>query len=75
MKSNVGSCDRVFRIIVGLGILSLTVVGPKSLWGLLGIIPLLTGIFSWCGLYGLLGINTKSCCCSANTDQNKSCSS
>jgi hypothetical protein len=35
--------DRVLRIALGIGLLTLTVVGPRTLWGLLGIIPLVTG--------------------------------
>ena len=60
MKRNIGNIERVIRILVGAGILSLTVVGPQSPWALLGIVPLLTGIIGWCPPYHLLGINT--CC-------------
>ena len=58
MTRNVGSLDRLIRAIVGLGVLSLVFVGPQSLWGLLGLIPLGTAILGWCPPYGLLGINT-----------------
>ena len=44
MKMNEGPMDRVLRIIVGIGILSLAFIGPKTLWAYLGIIPLATGI-------------------------------
>ncbi len=44
MKKNIGTIDRVIRILAGLGILSLVFVGPKTLWGLIGILPLLTGL-------------------------------
>ncbi len=55
---NVGTVDRTIRVIAGLAILSLTVVGPHTLWGLVGAVPLLTGIFGFCPLYRLLGIST-----------------
>lgn len=58
MTRNVGSLDRVIRAIVGLGILSLIFVGPQTLWGLLGLIPLGTAVLGWCPPYRLLGINT-----------------
>ncbi len=58
MKKNVGTVDRALRIILGLGLLSLTVVGPQTLWGLIGIVPLMTGALSFCPLYPILGLNT-----------------
>ena len=58
MKRNIGNIERVVRIIVGLGILSLVVVGPQTLWGLVGLVPLLTGIIGWCPPYAMLGIST-----------------
>jgi hypothetical protein len=58
MNKNVGSLDRGIRIVAGLVLLSLTVIGPKTLWGLVGIVPLLTALFSWCPAYTLFGIRT-----------------
>ena len=58
MKVNEGGTDRVLRVIVGLGVLSLAFVGPQTPWAYLGAIPLLTGIVGFCPLYALLGINT-----------------
>ncbi|XUM22606.1 YgaP family membrane protein [Bradyrhizobium oligotrophicum S58] len=58
MTRNIGKIDRLLRIIVGLAILSLTVVGPHTLWGLLGLIPLGTALIGWCPPYAMLGINT-----------------
>lgn len=50
--------ERVLRVLVGLGILSLAFVGPKTPWGYLGLIPLATGLLGSCPLYTLLGIST-----------------
>ena len=58
MKKNVGSVDRALRIVLGLGLLSLTVVGPQTPWGFIGVVPLLTGVLSFCPLYPLVGLNT-----------------
>lgn len=55
---NVGSIDRVLRIIVGLGVISLAFWGPHTLWGWLGLIPLVTALIGWCPLYAVLGIRT-----------------
>lgn len=58
MKKNIGTLDATIRIIVGIIILSLVFIGPKSLWGLIGLVPLLTGIIRYCPLYPVLGIKT-----------------
>ncbi len=60
MNKNVGSMDRALRVIVGLAVLSLVFVldAPARWWGLVGLVPLLTGLFSFCPLYTLLGINS-----------------
>ncbi len=50
--------ERAVRVIVGLVALSLVVVGPRTWWGLLGVIPLLTGVIGSCPLYTLFGIST-----------------
>ena len=58
MKINEGALDRVLRVVVGAGLLSLVFVGPQTPWGYLGIIPLATGLIGFCPLYTVLGINT-----------------
>ena len=58
MKSNVGGIDRVLRIAVGLVLIALAVTNTVGWWGWLGVIPLLTGLVSFCPLYTLLGLNT-----------------
>ncbi|WP_460854204.1 YgaP family membrane protein [Pseudomaricurvus hydrocarbonicus] len=58
MKTNVGTIDRTIRVVVGLILLALVVVGPKTLWGLIGLVPLLTGLVGFCPLYRLIGLNT-----------------
>lgn len=58
MSANVGTLDRILRIALGLGLLSLVFVGPQTLWGLIGIIPLATALFGYCPAYTLLGIRT-----------------
>ena len=63
MSCNVGSVDRVLRIVAGLAILAAGVFGPLGWWGLVGLVPLATGVTRFCPAYTLLGISTcKSCC-------------
>lgn len=58
MSANVGTVDRILRIALGLVLLSLVFIGPQTLWGLVGIVPLVTGLFGVCPAYSLLGIRT-----------------
>jgi Protein of unknown function (DUF2892) len=60
MKSNMGTADRVFRIIVGLALLSMIVLLKTDVrwFGLIGLVPLATGLASWCPLYSMLGLST-----------------
>lgn len=57
-KVNEGTLDRGFRAIVGIALLALVFIGPKTPWGWLGLVPLGTSLMGWCPLYSLLGINT-----------------
>jgi hypothetical protein len=50
--------DRAVRVILGLGLLSLVFVGPRTPWGWLGVVPLVTGLAGSCPVYTLLGIRT-----------------
>ena len=58
MKTNEGGLDRSLRVLVGLGVLALAFVGPKTPWAFIGLVPLLTGVVGFCPLYSLLGLNT-----------------
>ena len=58
MKLNVGTIDRVLRAVVGLVLITLAATGMVGVWGWIGVVPLLTSIFSFCPVYALLGMNT-----------------
>jgi hypothetical protein len=58
MKINVGTIDRVLRIVVGLLLISAAATGRIGMWGYLGVVPLATGLFRFCPAYTLLGMNT-----------------
>ena len=58
MKFNVGTIDRVLRIVAGLVLIALAATGTVGWWGWLGGIPLATGLFRFCPAYTRLGINT-----------------
>jgi hypothetical protein len=58
MVKNVGGIDRVIRIVVGLGLLSLVFVGPQTPWGWIGIVPLATALLGFCPINSIFKINT-----------------
>ena len=57
-NANIGNADRIARIILGVVLIALVFVGPKTAWGWIGLVPLLTGLARWCPLYRLIGVNT-----------------
>jgi len=67
MNQNEGTIDRVIRVALGLGLLSLTVIGPHTWFGLIGIVPFLTGVVGFCPLYGAFGLRT----CPAGSSSSK----
>ena len=58
MKLNVGGIDRILRIVAGLVLIALAATGTVGVWGWIGVVPLVTGIFKFCPAYALLGLNT-----------------
>jgi Inner membrane protein YgaP-like, transmembrane domain len=58
MQHNIGSVDRALRIVVGVALVAMVFVGPQTLWGWIGLIPLATALVNWCPLYQALGIRT-----------------
>lgn len=58
MKKNEAGWDRAARIALGIGLLSLTVVGPQTWLGLFGLVPLVTGLSGFCPLYRACGSST-----------------
>jgi len=58
MATNVGSLDRVLRILVGVALISLAAAGSIGPWGYIGVLPLITGVVRFCPAYKLLGLNT-----------------
>ncbi|MCR6496490.1 DUF2892 domain-containing protein [Thermomonas sp. S9] len=57
MQANVGSIDKWLRILIGLALIAWAVLGGP-VWAWIGVVPLATGLFNFCPLYRLIGINT-----------------
>jgi hypothetical protein len=59
LPNNEGRVDRLIRAALGLTLLALVFIGPKSAWGLVGLFPLATAIVGSCPAYTLLGLSTR----------------
>ena len=57
MKSNVGGIDKWLRIVAGIALIAWEATGGP-VWAWIGVVPLATGLFNFCPLYRLIGINT-----------------
>ena len=55
---NEAGWDRALRVVLGVALLALVFVGPHTAWGLIGLVPLLTGLFGFCPLYRVFGVST-----------------
>ncbi|MBL8747873.1 MAG: DUF2892 domain-containing protein [Planctomycetes bacterium] len=58
LPQNEHPIDRLVRLVLGAALVSLVFVGPRTPWGWLGLVPLLTGLVGSCPLYALLGLRT-----------------
>ena len=55
---NIGTADRIIVVVIGLSLISLVFICPKTLWGLVGIISLAIAAIPFCPLYRLVRVNT-----------------
>jgi hypothetical protein len=58
MPHNIGTIDRILRIVVGVILIALVFVGPQTPWGWIGLVPLVTALIGWCPAYRLFGLRT-----------------
>lgn len=60
MPVNVGTLDRIARLVFAVILVAVFVFAPSPIrWiGVIAAIPLLTGAIAFCPLYSLFGINT-----------------
>jgi len=63
MKANVGSIDRILRLVAGAAVIALGYMGGlASPWNVVAIaagsVFVLTALIKFCPLYPILGINT-----------------
>ncbi len=58
LATNMGTVDRAIRVVLGLALLTLTFAGPKTPWGFVGLLPLITGLVGSCPAYSVFGFST-----------------
>ena len=62
MMKNVGSADKIIRIVVGIALIAFALAGPADIgwkWvGWIGVVPILTALMGWCPAYSVLGMRT-----------------
>lgn len=58
MTQNVGGLDKIARILAGVVLIALTLMGVIGVWGWIGVVPLATGLMGWCPLYPIVGLST-----------------
>lgn len=60
MQANVGSIDRVIRILIGVALIAATLFGLIGAWGWVGVVAIATGVFRFCPAYLPFGLRTCS---------------
>ena len=59
-RPNLGSFDRAMRLLLGLAALALVVTGPRTPWGYVGVVLLITATIGYCPIYAALGLSTRA---------------
>ena len=60
MRTNEARWDRAARVVVGIGLMAMALGGVWWPWGLVGAVPLLTGVTGYCPVYAVVGVRTGS---------------
>lgn len=58
MQANVGSTDRIIRVIIGLALIAGSATNTIGPWGYIGVVAVLTGVFRFCPAYLPFGLST-----------------
>jgi hypothetical protein len=58
MGRNIGALDQMLRLAIGTALVVMWIFGPVGWWGMLGFLPLVTGLTQVCPIYPLSGLST-----------------
>jgi hypothetical protein len=64
MSVNVGTIDRVLRVVIGLALIAFAIAlgFPQTGWnwvGWIGVMPLITAVMGNCPAYSVLGLSSR----------------
>jgi hypothetical protein len=59
MNANIGTIDRILRIVIGLALIVMAWTGVIGAWGWIGVVAILTAVFRYCPAYGIFGISSS----------------
>ena len=62
MEKNIGSLDKIIRVLIGLALIALVFVGPQTPWGWIGVPVILIALVGVCPLYKIIGMSTCKAC-------------
>lgn len=62
MDKNIGSVDKIIRVLVGLVLVALVFVGPQTPWGWIGVPFILIALVGTCPIYKIIGVSTCKAC-------------
>ncbi len=60
LPKNEHAVDRAARLVIGFALVSLSLWGPHTLWGLIGLVPIVTGLVGSCPIYTLAGLSSRT---------------
>ena len=62
MEKNIGSIDKIIRVLIGLVLVALVFVGPQTPWGWIGVPFILIALVGICPIYKIIGVSTCKAC-------------
>lgn len=62
MEKNIGSIDKIIRVLIGLVLVALVFVGPQTPWGWIGVPFILIALVGICPIYKIIGMSTCKAC-------------
>lgn len=62
MEKNIGTVDKIIRVLIGLALIALVFVGPQTPWGWIGVPFILIALVGVCPIYKIIGVSSCKVC-------------